>query len=339
MKKYLGKETLKSGETMEIYNVVAPAGNYGLDLVDFIHGRGPFPADIPWHRYCQRAWQGAFANEVLVSWQVGELDGKVVGLVGYSTPLATLDVCTWSHVVTQVEQRGKNIATLLTRHSIEDFKTRGGQAMYLGTGRTGGAHRVYEKNGFRDYQVGTTGVIMQLEIAESFTERYFAPTEPLHIGELHIADMPRLEALINQPHWGVKSYSEKAIGPHGYEGQFLELWERLENGTSTCRTLRGPQEQLFGAAWTSPSSLPTVAEDVRIFDFIIHPHAQRESATLLAEQLKTESGKRLVAYTAGPDTIRRTALLAAGFTLAASPADPIDLDEQRVALDAWHLHR
>ena len=213
MKTHLGRETLKSGETMEVYNIVAPAGDYGLDLVDFIHGRGPFPADIPWHRYCQRAWEGAFADEVLVCWQVGELDGTVIGLVGYSTPLATLDVCTWGHVVTQLERRGKDIATVLTRHSIADFKARGGQAIYLDTGRHSAAHRVYEKNGFRDYQIGSTGVIMRLETVAGFAERYFATTDQLRLDALHIADMPRLETLINQPHWGVKSYSIHASGP------------------------------------------------------------------------------------------------------------------------------
>lgn len=45
MESHLGTERLKSSETMASFNVVAPDGKYGLDLVDFIYDRGLFDAD------------------------------------------------------------------------------------------------------------------------------------------------------------------------------------------------------------------------------------------------------------------------------------------------------
>lgn len=139
MKRTLGSVRLKSGEDMTIVHAVAPEGDYGLDIPEFMHVRGPFKEGSAWHRYLVRAWRGELADRVRVSFCVGEIDGEKVGVVGYSAPETTLDVCTWGHVVTRSDQTGKGIATALTAASIEEFRELrdGPRAMFLSTGSDG----------------------------------------------------------------------------------------------------------------------------------------------------------------------------------------------------------
>lgn len=340
MKERLDTVELKSGETMTVYKVVAPEGDYGLDLVDFLHGRGPFSGSTPWHRYLERVWRGELAEEVLLSFCVGELNGEVVGALGFSTPADTRDVCTWGHVVTQTDQRGKGIAKALTGYSVEEFRRIGGRAMYLGTGLRGAAHHVYESYGFRDYAVAGNGTCMRLVLdgdPETFDQRYFAPPPSLSIRELKVSDMPRFEALVNLPLWTVKSYADKAVGSRPYEGQFLSLWERVAAGKGDCRVLHAPDGRVFGAAWTSPGELGPFDAHLRVLDLVIHPEAAAEAGAAVRQVLDAGEAARVVSYAAEDDRLRQTSLQEAGFAREATLADRLRIEGRSLGLEIWSM--
>jgi hypothetical protein len=218
-------------------------------------------------------------KDLYISFTVGEVAGAVVGLVGYSTPVSTMDVCTWGHVVTQADQTGKGIATELTRASIEDFRSlssKGSRAMFLSTGAKGAPRRVYEKCGMTAYGIVGRSAAMWLAMGDpaAFESDYYGDPGSLSMTDLKISDLPRVEALMSLPHWTVKSWTDGANGLRAFEGQFHELWRRTEAGLP-CRVLRGSGERVFGIAWLSESDAG------RALDVVAHPSVENMAVRLV----------------------------------------------------------
>lgn len=351
MKRTLGSVRLKSGEDMTIVHAVAPEGDYGLDIPEFMHVRGPFKEGSAWHRYLVRAWRGELADRVRVSFCVGEIDGEKVGVVGYSAPETTLDVCTWGHVVTRSDQTGKGIATALTAASIEEFRELrdGPRAMFLSTGSDGAPRRVYEKCGFTVYGIVGGGAAMWLPMGEAsaFEQDYYGDPGELSHTPLRLEDLPRLEALMSLPHWVVKSRAGGIIGPRAFEGHFHGLWERTASGMP-CRMLRGREDRVFGAAWMSEE------DGAPVLDVVVHPNAEGAGVGLaegvveafrgwssrgVARQRGVEvprqsSGTRAYVAAEG-DYLRRRVLTAAGFEHVDGAEERVRVGEEEVALEKW----
>lgn len=327
----VGQMDLKTGEQMDIFQVTAPEGDYGLDIVDFLHGRGPFGSDSAWFNYLHAAWRGELAADVFVSFMVGEIAGQKVGALGYNTPEGTRDVCTWGHVVTQAGQMGKGIATVLTRASIEDFRSLSNEtarAMFLNTGAEGAPRHLYEKCGMRVYGVEGGGAAMWLPMgdAATFEEDYYGNPGSVTTTELRIADMARMEALMSLPYWGVKSWADNVVGQGAYEGQFHRLWKRALDGLP-CRILRGSNDRVFGAAWMSNRHGGCV------LDVVAHPSVVDKASGMVEEVLGTGSVRAFLS--AESDDLRRRVVETAGFVKAGIRDEAVMVGGKEERVEVW----
>lgn len=297
-----GAVTLKSGEEARIYQIVGPEPDWRDRILPFLAHKGP-AYGYAMETALDPGLPGLRTNffELLL----GEtIVGNITTVESLESPVGLLQ-----HVFTLPEHRRKGICQALMRVLCDDFRARGGRAMYLGTGYDTPPYWIYHSFGFRG--LGDTGYMRWL-LEEDFDARYFAPGE-VTVRDSDWPDWPLLEALyLTEPGWYLRSLRFGGYGFCSYEGPYVALAALQREGVVpqskvmvtaggavVGHAMLSPQDQWRGKPW--------------LLDCFVHPACEDRTATLLAA-IEYPSGPKTQCYCDAEATARLAALEAVGFT-------------------------
>ncbi len=300
MYRTFGRETLKTGEVMEVGCVETPAQEWAERVEkSLIH-----KPDI-WLDHIKKA-VGGQTDDLQNYFYVGHLDRNII------TGVMTVEhnrVGILGHVYTDPDHRRKGAYSRLMKHQMDDFRARGGGVLLLGTGYQTPPFRIYESFGFAGI-MGKSGC-MRYATEEDFEEKYYAPGD-VSVREVRWEDWPAANLLTCQPGADVlRSIAFPLFGESSFEEGFLHLKKGLEEDERrrawSANTTSGA---LVGIAMLTPDL--RFAGGVYLLDLIVHENFWEQAGTILGQIEWPEA--KVQCYTDLGCPAKVEALEAAGFT-------------------------
>jgi hypothetical protein len=131
-------------------------------------------------------------------------------------------IAIFGHVFTAPEERRKGAADIIHNHLMEDFKKRGGRAMYLGTGYDTHPYHLYAKHGFAGVEPKSGYMYWFAKGQAAFEAEVFAKA-PVRVEPLGLKHWPTLPALSMMKHPArVRIAGMEVIGIVSTEGGSIE---------------------------------------------------------------------------------------------------------------------
>ncbi|RKU18813.1 hypothetical protein C6501_02170 [Candidatus Poribacteria bacterium] len=278
----LGNTVLKTGEQMEVGVINVPDEPHAEEIKKFL---GHKPGNFKWHiDRCVTESLDALETR----FYVGKIDGNVI------TNIMTVEhegIGILGHVFTLPEQRRKGACKGAMAYQMEDFRQRGGHALYLGTGYNGHPYHIYHSFGFESV-IPESG-FMKYHVNTDFEVRYFSPV-PAHPKSVEWHDWPKLTALSGIVGWdALRSLKWSVYGPTNLESGFLSFKHALEteDAYDDAKLLISSDGAIVGWA--------TVSRDARwrpataVLDLFFHPNFTESVPALLSAlefpELKVQS--------------------------------------------------
>ena len=314
----LGETTLKWGETVQTGMVVAPDLEWAERIERVLAHKGE-----PWNWQISQALRSKLGIEV--RFYLLHRQGRPISNV-MTAELAGVGVL--GHVWTEPEERKKGAMSQLMALQMEDFRTRGGKALFLGTACGSAPYRIYERFGFRSVEDGSGYMEYYAASREEFEAAYFAKGEA-EIGALDWPHWPASPALFMAGFPGVvRCAPMKLFGRASTEGPFLSL---LCDETQRREERKGPrsfalQSKGSGAVvgltvWGHDPLWP----DTCLVDVYCHPDYWDRASDLLAA-LALPDADRYVAYGDPTCAAKIEVLKVAGFREAATLSNRLAAD-------------
>jgi GNAT superfamily N-acetyltransferase len=277
----LSEVRLKSGEIMEIGVVKAPDEEYAPEIAPFL---GHKPGVFKWH--IERSLREEL-DELETYFYIGRLDDEIITNI---MTVEHLGVGILGHVFTKPEHRRKGACSAVMREQMEDFRRRGGKALYLGTGYNGPAYHIYASFGFRSVVPGSG--FMRYFVEEDFESRWFDPQTAVRVKGVQWHDWGKMTALtgVVDADW-LRSVMIPIYGPTNFEGGFLALKRELEEGRR-YRDIKLLESERTGAivGFALLTDDPRWGGNVCVLDLFVHPDFW-SSADPLMDALSWPSGK------------------------------------------------
>lgn len=316
--------TLKSREGMRMVRVTAPDEEFKERILPFLGHKGQ-----PWERPMRDALDGDPAfGDLATHFYLGLLGDTVVGNITHVEKL-NRPVGILQHVFTPPEQRRKGICTALMRACTEDFTARGGRALYLGTGYDTSPYHIYRSFGFEG--LGETGW-MQWFPEPDFEITFFAPS-PARVRELTWGDWPLTHALtVVRDGWILRSIEFQAYGFEGFEQQYLELQQRLEQE----RIVAAPCLEAQSGAVVGFATLtrqPQWHFDTLLLDFFVHRNFYDQAQALLGALPERE--EKVQCFVDAEATAKADVLQAAGFEKEGTLKRQLRWDDRYLNVDVY----
>ena len=306
MKIDLGQVTLKSGEQARVVQIVAPEPSWTSRILPFLAHKGHmwlWPMELA----LNEGLAGIRMNFYLLV--LGEeIVGNITTVESLEPPLSMLQ-----HVFTNPDHRRKGICQFLMQALCDDFRSRGGRAMYLGTGYDTPPFWIYHSFGFRG--IGETGAMKWL-LDDNFQQQYFASGE-VTARDTQWPDWGPLEALyLTQEGWYLRGLHFGHYGHSSYEGAYPVMREALSQGEiSQVKVLAKADGAVMGHAFVTTQRL--WKGNPYLLDFFVHPHFEAQAASLLSA-LNLTTDRKIQCYCDVQATTRAQALEAAGFVREAT---------------------
>lgn len=331
-----GQVKLKTSEELIIKKLIPPDERYSPRLANFFP-----PTSSVWDVEKVRRAKGQLAGLCRDHFFVGEVNGKLVGNVWYTTSQEMAEVATLGFVYTEPPWRRRGIATRLMEVALEDFfrLTPGPSAIYLNTGADNPAHKIYTGLGFEDYCTRRTDVIMRLArpSGQEFDAHYFKWEGKAHIRDPHRGDLPRFEALFNRPGWIVKDMSHGILGKVPYEKQFILTMNAVEGGYACSLVLENPKGRVIGwAILTFYSQAEGWKEDWALLDFLVCLEYEDQALELVAEVLKRGHGLAIRSHAAREDQAKVKVLKGLSFRLEYEIL--MEVEGQKTPIEVYYRH-
>ncbi len=293
---------LKSDEQAQLFKVVAPEPEWKERLLTRLSHKGPL-----WDKPMNDALEGGLEGMTMYFFQL-RLDDVAVGnltiVEALKRPIALLQ-----HVFTDPNHRRKGICSIMMQAMVDDFRSRDGRAMYLGTGYDTPPYHIYRSFGFEG--IGTTGA-MVWALDDDYPESYF-PGGPVQVRPMRWGDWAPLTALYQQIEgWDLRSYSFNQFGHSSYESAFCRLQEVIEEGRAARATVLEDTTTgaVVGHAFTmQDEKWPGGPEVLECF---VHPRYQHNAAELL-DAIALPADARLRAYADAEAAGKLDALQRLGF--------------------------
>ena len=326
--------TLKSGEAVQAGVVHGPDLEWASRIEAFLSHKGP-----PWqwgNEQVLRTGTGLGAFFYLLHRNgdpfanIMTIEHRGVGLLG--------------HVYTRPEDRRQGAATQLMALLVDDFRQRGGQALFLGTGYDSPAYHIYRAHGFASIEPESGQMVYYTTSLVEFEAAHFAPgatvAEPA--GWLH---WPASTPLFAGDFPGVVRGAGLGLWGRGTtEGPFLPLLqdslERKANGRPprAAALVQQATRAVVGLAmWSDHPLWP----EARLADLYCHPAFWGEGAALLQE-LELPASHTCLAYCDAGLQPKSEALRGAGFRRGATLRKRMPADRRgsgRVDVEVWEDHR
>ena len=311
----LGEIRLKDGETVEAGIVSGPDLEWAGRVEKLLGHKGPL-----WN------WQNSAAVR-------RALDAEVVFYLLHrdGIPFSNMMTATYrgaghfGHVWTEPEDRRKGAAAQLMGLLMADFRARGGQALFLGTGYDSAPYHIYASHGFAG-----------IEAESGHMEYYAAGRTAFEAGYFAAEDTSLNEAAWR--HWGASAAlfmrdADEAVRclPLGLmarcttEGPWLDVMRgQEEDGKKRVRVLEveGSGAVAGVAAWGWDAHWPQTC----IVDVYCHPSYWGEAGALL-DSLQLPSAERYVAYSTRAE--KAAVLQESGFGRVAELKGRAPLDHRR----------
>ncbi len=230
----LSDAKLKSGEDMEIGVIFAPDQEYIEAINKVLHHKGE-----PWLTHVNRALDGTI-TDLETRFYVGKLNGRIVANI---MTVEYNHTGILGHVFTVPEQRRKHICTLIMEQQMKDFKQRGG-LLLLGTGFNSAPYWIYHSFGFRSV-IENSG-FMRFSTDDNFEEKHFTygKVSPADLQWKHWTLMATLMSVKETEI--LKSVASGLYGIINFEGGFLNLMKRLEDGNVKVKVLESEYGAVVG---------------------------------------------------------------------------------------------
>ena len=267
---------LRTGQSMEVGVVFAPDAEYAEEVKKFL---GHKPETYRWHIDC-------CVHEVLdlleTRFYVGKVDGHIISNV----MITEYDgIGTLGHVFTLSDQRRKGACKAIMKFQMDDFRRRGGKALYLGTGYDSHPYHIYKSFGF-DSVYDESGFMCYFTI-EDFDVNYFSDLD-VHVKD-HIEwhDWAKITALTGITNGDqIRNIALGIYGPSNFEGGFLSFKKELENGTDyhAAKLLQSASGAIVAMATIKQD------EDIMLLDIFAHPLFWAQSG-MLVDSLDIPSSK------------------------------------------------
>lgn len=303
METHLSDVTLKSGEPMRIVRIDAPDPAWKDRILPFLQHKGD-----PWLWQMELALEkglGACAQRYYLGvLDGGEVVGNIMTTESMEPPIGIL-----GHVFTPPEHRRKGICSHLMVAVTEDFRARGGRAMFLHTGYDSPPYHIYAAHGFVGYR--DTGTMAWM-LEKDFWARQFAP-RPVTVRATDWADWAPLEALSEvDTGWYVRSPQLDLYGFGGFEGQYIRVRRDLHEGRLLdFRVLAAEDGAVLGYALLG--RYRRFPGEPLTLDIFVHPNFVEHAGELAQAVVGGHRGKML-AFGDSAAEGKSEALAAAGFS-------------------------
>jgi GNAT superfamily N-acetyltransferase len=302
MDRLLSHAVLKDGTKVEVRLVMPPEPGWADRMHCFLKHKG-----MPW----QMHWLEAFAGRCDV------LETRFFLLVTDGEPISnimtaeTAGIGIFGHVYTKPRWREKGAASILMRAVSEDFASRDGIALYLGTGYDTMPWRLYAKFGFEGIAPGL-GLMRWVRQPERLVALFGG--ERLSVRPLRWGDWPLLQCLSLQAGGDyVKNMSLKRFGLSDMEGPLLTLMERMQkSGGIQAAVVTNGAGMVVGFGTATP--LDASLTDYVLVDLFAH-RAAAPALGLLVRGLELPADKPVLAVIDEASAQRKQALAEAGFSL------------------------
>ena len=172
------------------------------------------------------------------------LNGKLAGACLVATSEATPSLGGFGEVATSSDARRSGIATALSRQALDEFREKGGQALFLGTGNPDAA-RIYFRLGWRKLAgANLMANISNGDSPEEFLVDYFRGLGSATVKTPTPADRAPMIPLLVSPHdWQVLDFNTSMLSTrYAVQGSCLGLYRRYlaiandEQGAWFCAT-------------------------------------------------------------------------------------------------------
>ena len=300
----LGDAALKDGPA-ELGVVEGPDPDWAGKLIPFLSHKGEL-----WNwqnEWCLRKDPEGLTPFYYVCHREGKLLANVCNFLRNG-------VASFSHVYTHPRHRRKGACAAIIKALFDDFRKRGGRAMFLQTEYRSVPYRVYEKYGFRSVTEGSGFMHYFAKSAEEFEEEQYAPGE-VHVRKVRFGDWPESIALFGSPGPGeLRMVSPPVIGRGDFEGPFLRLLRAAKRGERRAWVLESGRGTVVGLCSLVPDA--RFGGGVQVLDLFVRPNLASRAKELL-EAVVWPSAK-VQAYVDSATRWKSDCLLAHGFEIEAT---------------------
>jgi GNAT superfamily N-acetyltransferase len=279
MYELLDRETLKTGETLEIGVVTSPEEEYAPGIEELLSHKGEM-----WRAHIRAALEGR-AERLETRFYLGLIEGKPVANI---MTVERLGVGILGHVYTRPEQRRKGICHAVMSRQMEHFRQRGGHVLTLGTGFESPPYWIYHGFGFRSLKGGFMRYAVEPDHA--FEERWFAPA-PAQVKPVAWEHAPLIALIASLPGAEyLRSVAWRYAGIENLERALIEFFARQLAGDPVggC-VLESETGAVAGCATWHPHPLWS---DVWLVDSFTHANFPAQTPDLL-EGLEVPPGKQI----------------------------------------------
>lgn len=264
----LSIETLKSGERMEVGLVTPPDDRFRDKIIPFLAHKGQ-----PWEDHIREAFAGRIAD-LKTRFYIGHIHDTLVANI-MTVEYNRTGIL--GHVFTNPEHRRKGACKLVMAQQMEDFRSRGGGQLLLGTGFDSPAYWIYHGFGFRSVAEGSG--FIRYATQDDFEAAYFeaAPTKAV---DVQWKDWPRWNVLGAYAGGDyLRSIALNWWGMRDFEGGFLDTRLRINEGKLQVKLLESDRGSIVGFA--SLEGDPRWKQATALLDFFVHPHFEDRAPQLL----------------------------------------------------------
>jgi GNAT superfamily N-acetyltransferase len=187
MKRELGIVSLDGRTTAEIVLVDAPDQEHREAILKLLAHKGPV-----WQRHMEAALDGQ-TDHLETRWHLAIVNGAPVA---NAMLVERHGVGILGHVFTCPEYRQRGLSRAVLTAMLQEFESRGGRALVLGTGYESVAYRLYASLGFEPIRRGFMG--RYLAGRATFEAEWFAPG-PAAVHEARWEHWPLLAMLASYP--------------------------------------------------------------------------------------------------------------------------------------------
>ncbi|HUW55788.1 MAG TPA: GNAT family N-acetyltransferase [Planctomycetota bacterium] len=315
----LGDARLKTGESVEIGVFTSPVAAPFADQLNRLLGH--------------KGWEWVWQIGRSVKGETDELENRFYAARRGDEILSNVStfeaggVGILGHVWTPPEERRKGLCTAIFEVLMEDYRSRGGGLMLLGTGYNSPPYHIYRRFGFVGYYEGSG--LMRYSTEDDFERRYFAAGETKVVGPTWAA-WPKLNALFAEPEEFTKSIHYGRFYRQCAEDLYLWLLHAMGEGESICLKLLESEATgaVVGCAWTAPDRR---FPGVHLLDLYCHPNHPDGYAKLLGAM--TWPAAKVTTYVEAGLETKAAALESAGFEREATLKG--HLTKRHTCADVW----
>ena len=330
MYRNLGDIGLKTGEKLAAGVVRGPDREWHDRITEFLSHKGQ-----PWN------WQiSLFLSENIplkANFYLAHRHGEIVSNILTCESRGTGIL---AHVFTKPSERRQGAMRGLMGRQMDDFRDRGGRALFLGTGYDSHAFHLYRRFGFRPVEPESGRMAYYSTNKADFENRWFSggPIEVAPLGwadwapssALYLSDAPDVVRCASLRLWG-RDLTECALTHYFKEEAERESEENAPRARVARRQTTGAVVGM--SAWDRHPLWPETC----ILDVFCHPSARKSGPDLLSALSPPETARRVTYIDRAPSP-RSELFEAAGYRRTASLPErvrPSAARSDRVDVGVW----